>query len=196
MPITWKSRISTCQQWCSRSILAGKINEWRNDAGRNPRVYPNTDWQDHAFRDVNIVQNHNISVTGGTETVRYNMSLGYIHNPGMTTGTQYSRYQMRSNLEVDIKPWITAGMNIYGFIDSSDTSADNATNGGDVVFGYGGFNTVPGMNLYDKETGTYGGIQNPEEQNVSNAIHIDATGSSKTSSPTRPAVSSPRCICA
>ena len=25
------------------------------------------------------------------------------------------------------------------------------------------------MNLYDKETGTYGGIQNPEEQNVSNA---------------------------
>ena len=146
-----------------------KINEWRNDAGRNPRVYPNTDWQDHAFRDVNIVQNHNISVTGGTETVRYNMSLGYIHNPGMTTGTQYSRYQMRSNLEVDIKPWITAGMNIYGFIDSSDTSADNATNGGDVVFGYGGFNTVPGMNLYDKETGTYGGIQNPEEQNVSNA---------------------------
>ena len=79
-----------------------------------PAYIPTPTGRIHAFRDVNIVQNHNISVTGGTETVRYNMSLGYIHNPGMTTGTQYSRYQMRSNLEVDIKPWITAGMNIYG----------------------------------------------------------------------------------
>lgn len=146
-----------------------KIDEWRNDAGRNPRVYPNTDWQDHAFRKVNVVQNHNIAAVGGTETVRYNMSLGYVDNPGMTTGTWYNRYQMRTNVEADIKPWITAGMNVYGYIDTSSNSADNATNGGDVVFGYGGFNTVPGMNLYDKETDTYGGIQNPEEQNVSNA---------------------------
>ena len=146
-----------------------KIDEWRKYSADYPRLYPNTDWQDHAFRDVNVVQNHNISVVGGTETVRYNMSLGYIKNPGMTTGTDYSRFQMRSNLEVDIKPWITAGMNIYGFVETSAPSADNATNGGDVVFGYGGFNTVPGMNLYDKETDTYGGIQNPEEQNVSNA---------------------------
>ena len=29
----------------------GKIDEWRNDAGRNPTVYPNTDWQDHIYRD-------------------------------------------------------------------------------------------------------------------------------------------------
>lgn len=147
----------------------GKIDEWRNDNGKNPRVYPNTDWQDHAFRNTNFVQTHNIAVNGGSETVRYNMSLGYIHNPGMTCGTEYSRYQMRSNFEADIKPWITAGINIYGYLDTNAPSADNATNGGDVVFGYGGFNTVPGMNLYDKETNTYGGIQNPEEQNVSNA---------------------------
>ncbi|MDE5934405.1 MAG: SusC/RagA family TonB-linked outer membrane protein, partial [Muribaculaceae bacterium] len=146
-----------------------KIDEWRKYSADYPRLYPNTDWQDHAFRDVNVVQNHNVNVVGGTETVRYNMSLGFINNPGMTTGTAYKRYQIRSNLEVDIKPWITAGINVYGFIDQSDCSADNAGNGGDVVFGYGGFNTVPGMNLYDKETGTYGGIQNPEEQNVSNA---------------------------
>lgn len=40
--------------------------------------------------------------------------------------------------------------------------------GGDVIFGSGAFNTVPGMTLYDPVTGLYGGIQNPEEENVSN----------------------------
>ncbi len=37
-----------------------------------------------------------------------------------------------------------------------------------MIFGSGAFNTVPGMTLYDPVTGLYGGIQNPEEENVSN----------------------------
>ena len=37
-----------------------------------------------------------------------------------------------------------------------------------MIFGAGAFNTVPGMTLYDPATGLYGGIQNPEEENVSN----------------------------
>lgn len=47
-------------------------------------------------------------------------------------------------------------------------SSENAAAGGDVIFGSGAFNTVPGMTLYDPATGLYGGIQNPEEENVSN----------------------------
>ncbi|MDE5923097.1 MAG: SusC/RagA family TonB-linked outer membrane protein, partial [Muribaculum sp.] len=47
-------------------------------------------------------------------------------------------------------------------------SSENAAEGGDVIFGSGAFNTVPGMTLYDPATGLYGGIQNPEEENVSN----------------------------
>ena len=35
----------------------------------------------------------------------------------------------------------------------------NATNGGDVIFGSGALNTVPGMTLYDPETGLYGGAK-------------------------------------
>ena len=47
----------------------GKIDEWRNDAGRNPTIYPNTDWQDHIYRNPSVVQNHNLSVTGGSKTI-------------------------------------------------------------------------------------------------------------------------------
>lgn len=147
----------------------GKIDEWRNDAGKNPTVYPNTDWQDHIYRNPSIVQNHNVSALGGTKTVRYNISLGSVDNPGMLYNTEYSRYQMRANIDVDIKPWLTVGTNIFGYLDKNNPSAENAAAGGDVIFGYGAFNTVPGMTLYDANTGFYGGIQNPEEENVSNA---------------------------
>lgn len=136
----------------------GKIDEWRNDAGRNPTVYPNTDWQDHIYRNPSVVQNHNLSVTGGSKTVKYNLSLGYVNNPGMIYYTDYKRYQLRSNIDVNIKPWLSVGTNLFGYIDENNPSSENAAAGGDVIFGSGAFNTVPGMTLYDPATGLYGGI--------------------------------------
>lgn len=147
----------------------GKIDEWRNDAGRNPVIYPNTDWQDHIYRNPSVVQNHNIAVTGGSKIFKYNISFGYVNNPGMIYHTDYERYQLRANLDVDIKPWLSVGTSLFGYMDTNNPSAENAAAGGDVIFGYGAFNTVPGMTLYDPATGLYGGIQNPEDENVSNA---------------------------
>ncbi|MDE7080786.1 MAG: TonB-dependent receptor [Muribaculaceae bacterium] len=146
----------------------GKIDEWRADAGRNPTIYPNTDWQDHIYRNPSVVQTHNLSVTGGSKTVKYNISLGYVDNPGMIYYTDYKRYQLRSNIDITVKPWLSLGTNLFGYIDENNPSSENAAAGGDVIFGSGAFNTVPGMTLYDPATGLYGGIQNPEEENVSN----------------------------
>ena len=98
----------------------GKIDEWRNDGGKNPTVYPNTDWQDHIYRNPSVVQNHNLSITGGSRRVRYNITLGYVNNPGMIYYTDYQRYQLRSNLEVKIKPWLSVGTNIFGYIDKNN----------------------------------------------------------------------------
>ncbi len=98
----------------------GKIDEWRNDAGRNPTVYPNTDWQDHIYRNPSVVQTYNLAVTGGTKTVSYNLSLGYVNNPGMIYHTDYERYQMRTNLDINIKPWISVGTNLFGYYDTNN----------------------------------------------------------------------------
>ena len=125
-------------------------------------------WQDHIYRDPSVVQTHNIGISGGGRRARYSVSLGYVDNPGMIYYTDYKRYQLRTNTEVNIKPWLAVGCNIFGHIDYNNPSSENATNGGDVIFGSGAFNTVPGMTLYDPATGLYGGIQNPEEENVSN----------------------------
>lgn len=146
----------------------GKIDEWRNDAGKHPTIYPNTDWQDYIYRNPSVVQTHNLSVSGSTQSVRYNFSLGFVDNPGMIYHTNYRRYQLRTNLDVDIRKWLSVGLNVFGYYDTNDPSSDVAAEGGDVIWGSGAFYTVPGMTLYDPETGLYGGIQNPEEQDVSN----------------------------
>ena len=146
----------------------GKIDEWRNDAGQNSTVYPNTDWQDHIYRNPSVVQNHTLSVLGGMSSVRYNLSAGYINNPGIIYNTEYERFQVRANVDVDVRPWLTVGMNLFGYVDENNPSAENAAADGDVIWGSGAFNTVPGMTLYDPATGLYGGVQNPEEENVSN----------------------------
>ncbi len=163
----------------------GKIDEWRNDAGKNPTIYPNTDWQDHIYRNPSVVQNHNLSVAGGGRRVRYNISLGYVNNPGIIYYTDYERYQLRTNLDVNVKPWLSIGTNIFGYIDYNNPSSENAAAGGDVIFGSGAFNTVPGMTLYDPATGLYGGIQNPEEENVSNFNPYRRQWFYKTDFPTR-----------
>lgn len=100
----------------------GKIDEWRNDAGRNPSIYPNTDWQDHIYRNPSVVQNHNLAIAGGTKTVNYNLSLGYVNNPGIVYNTDYERYQMRTNLDINIKPWISIGTNLFGYYDTNMVS--------------------------------------------------------------------------
>ena len=146
----------------------GSMDAWRNDAGRNPTVYPNTDWQDHIYRNPSVVQNHTLSVLGGMSSVRYNLSVGYINNPGIIYNTEYERFQARANVDVDVRPWLTVGMNLFGYLDENNPSAENAAAGGDVIWGSGAFNTVPGMTLYDPATGLYGAIQNDEEQDVSN----------------------------
>lgn len=54
-----------------------------------------------------------------------------------------------------------------------------------MIFGSGAFNTVPGMTLYDPATGLYGGIQNPEDENVSNFNPYRRQWFYKDSFPTR-----------
>ena len=141
----------------------GKIDEWRNDNGAHPDVYPNNDWQDFIYRNPSTVQNHNLSVIGSSSNARYNISAGYIHNPGLVYGADYDRYQIRSNIEVDVKSWLTVGMNTFAYLDLNNPSADNNASGGDVIWGSGALMVPPGMTYYDKKTGLYGGMQNPED---------------------------------
>lgn len=66
------------------------------------------DYQDEMFRSAPI-QDHNLSVSGGTENVLYNFSVGYFAQEGIMLGTDFERISMRSNTEFKINKRISIG---------------------------------------------------------------------------------------
>ena len=91
-------------QWLPRYNLTNR-NQWieMNDrafanAGRPAANHfdGNTDWQEEVFK-IGIVQDHNISFSGGNSGSRYFISGNYQHNSGTTIGTQSERFTLRSN---------------------------------------------------------------------------------------------------
>lgn len=60
-----------------------------------------TDWQDEVYRNA-PVQNHDISVSGGTENTKYFTSFGYFDQNGIIENSSFKRFSFRANLDQKI----------------------------------------------------------------------------------------------
>lgn len=78
-------------------------------------AYPNTDWESVIFQN-HLLQNHNISVSGGNENTTYLLSLGYLNNPGLIANSWATKYQVRANIESKIGNNITVGTQTYAYL--------------------------------------------------------------------------------
>src|SRR3546814_16500909 len=64
----------------------------------NKVAYPNTDWGKELFGERRLLQNHNLTLNGGTENTQYLFSMGYFDNPGTMphTGADTTRIDRKS----------------------------------------------------------------------------------------------------
>ncbi|MBD2702071.1 TonB-dependent receptor [Spirosoma sp. BT702] len=60
-----------------------------------------TDWQDLVYRNA-IVQNHDLSVSGGSQNLKYYTSFGYYDQDGIIRNSNFKRMSFRVNLSYDI----------------------------------------------------------------------------------------------
>lgn len=147
-----------------------------NDKGvPNYVAFPNTNWQDAIFQH-GLINDHNISVSGGSDKVRFLSSLGYLDNPGLVENTGINRYSIRTNLEANVTKWLTLGNRTYASEENKDPgSFDNANN-------YLR-QTTPG--LYPRWNGNYGWPEAPEESATANNIFAFLNGSDGVNKKTR-----------
>jgi TonB-linked SusC/RagA family outer membrane protein len=82
-----------------------------------------TDWQDLIFKD-GITQNHQLSLSGGTEKSRYYLSGNYVNQSGLVVNTNQKKYALRSNIDTRISNKFTAGLNFYVSHINSHNTAD------------------------------------------------------------------------
>lgn len=69
------------------------------------------DYQDEMFRTAPI-QDYNLGISGGTDNVLYNFSLGYFAQEGIMRGTDFERVSMRSNTEYKVHDRVKIGQTL------------------------------------------------------------------------------------
>ncbi|HVI48029.1 MAG TPA: TonB-dependent receptor [Chitinophaga sp.] len=81
----------------------------------NPDGTPryNTNWQKEVYKPT-FSQNHNLSVTGGNEDLRYSMNYGYQDDEALLLMTYNKKYSMRINVDGKVNNWLTTGLNLSG----------------------------------------------------------------------------------
>lgn len=99
------------------------IDMWRADAGKNPLLYSNVDWRDLFGNNV-ISQNHNLSISGGTEKLKVFSSFGFLDNPGILENTGFKRFSGRINMDAKVKSYLTLGMLVSGSHSRNDIGID------------------------------------------------------------------------
>ena len=74
-------------------------------------IIGDTDWMDEVM-GTGILQNYQLSVSGGTEKTRYFLSGSYYDETGILVNSFFKRYQLRSNVESQITDRLTVGNNL------------------------------------------------------------------------------------
>lgn len=123
-------------------------------------AYPNTDWQKALFGH-GLINDHNVSVNGGTEKLRILMSAGYLDNPGLVDNTGIRKYSLRANIEADVTKWLTVGTRT--FASQEDKEAGNFDNANNYLR-----QTTPG--LYPELNGQYGYLEASGRSATANSI--------------------------
>jgi len=70
-----------------------------------------TDWQGEMFQSAPI-QDHNVAISGGTENVLYNVSMGYFSQEGIMKGTDFERISFRSNTDFKVNKYVSFGQTL------------------------------------------------------------------------------------
>jgi len=133
-------------------------NQYLSDAEINA-LGPGTDWQNEAFRQA-LVQDHQVTIQGGSDKIRYLVSGSYFNQEGVIKNTGFDRINFRSNLSADLSDKFSFGLNL----NASQTNSDIAPSG--LVSAL--LLMPPTATIYDPEGGYT--LRNPFENIISNPI--------------------------
>ena len=100
----------------SRVYTDAQIEEYRNGTKTS------TDWQKATIRRSAAQTQHNLSATGGSESINYFFSLGYTGQDGILKSNDlyYRKYNLRSNLSAKISKDLSFDLSLSGIMERKD----------------------------------------------------------------------------
>ena len=119
-------------------IPRSEIEEYARPSSRiNSIRYPDNDWFDIAMRKCAQTINANYNVSGGSQRVKYFLSLGYSHEGSIfkdfsewsNANFRYDRINYRSNLDFDVTRSTKLSVKVGGVLGIKDTPTDKTVSG-------------------------------------------------------------------
>lgn len=74
------------------------INNYAEKSKTDPDHFPDTDWQDVTMSNA-LQQQHNITLNGGTEKLRFMGAVNYMNQDGLIPNSNFKRYSLRMNTD-------------------------------------------------------------------------------------------------
>ena len=71
---------------------------------------------------------HNITVDGGRDNIKFFTSFGYVHQDGLWDNLNYERYSLRSNIDVKITSTTQLSVDASGRVEYRHGSPQSSTN--------------------------------------------------------------------
>ena len=119
-------------------IPRSEIEEYAHPSSRiNSIRYPDNDWFDIAMRKCAQTINANYNVSGGSQRVKYFLSLGYTHEGSIfkdfsewsNANFRYDRINYRSNLDFDVTRSTKLSVKVGGVLGIKDTPTNKTVSG-------------------------------------------------------------------
>lgn len=112
--IAHKLHVLNAQQY--KSILNDIIDAGGGDPSQKITDIANdgrgTDWQEAIFNNNAVIQNHQMSFSGGTNTTTYLISLNYLDQKGVIKNNGLNRYGARINVTSQLSDKFNIGINL------------------------------------------------------------------------------------
>ena len=162
----------------------------------DPIRFPSTDWIDYLLEKTTIQTQHNINISGGTDTVRYFISAGAYTQGGLfkqfyqdyDNSYSYNRFNYRANLDIDVSSTTTLSIGLAGNVNNANKPYTGQGSSGMLINMY---YTPPfyGAGFVDKKlvvsSGTYTDYQLPfVSGGIPSAMSYYGQGYMKTSNNT------------
>ncbi|GAB3970364.1 TonB-dependent receptor [Spirosoma terrae] len=114
----------------------------------------NTDWQNQIFQPGSI-QNYQLSLSGGTDNIKYYVSGAYFGQKGVIINSDFSRFSITSNIDIKASDKLRVGLNVFGQRNTKNGVLSQESTGGTNSSGVvsSAFKFGPDLGVYDQNGG-------------------------------------------
>lgn len=121
--------------------------------GTDPYGHPDVDWYSTLMNPTALISRNNLDISGGTESVKYFVSMGYLWQNGalkdfsskseVNNTHYYKRYNFRSNLDVQATKTLSFKLDMTGRFGETNDPITNSPNGNGLIGEIYSYNFLP-----------------------------------------------------